>query len=143
MLSSCTFWLKWFSLQAYSGVLHGTFRLIFGTILLKFIWVHKSQMLFVQRGRNSVSTKRTVAALSGRIANARVAPALFAAHVYRSFIGQHKVVAASASLLTALVLAGLETCCIPVDDIRSSLICKSRVIRLALRPYRRRRAALV
>ena len=64
-----------------------------------------------------MSTKWTVAALTGLIANARVVPALFVAHVYRSIIGQHKVVAASASLLTALVLAGLETCCIPVDNI--------------------------
>ena len=75
-----------------------------------------------------MSTKWTVVALSGLIANATVAPALFAAHVYGSFIGQHKVVVASASLLTALVLAGLATCCIPVDSVKSTLVRKSRVI---------------
>ena len=75
-----------------------------------------------------MSTKWTVAALAGLIANARVAPALFVAHVYRSIIGQHKVVVASASLLTALVLAGLATCCIPVDSVKSTLVRKSRVI---------------
>ena len=131
-------------MQAYSGLLHGTFRFIFGTILLSTsIWVHKSQMPFVQRGRKSVSTKRTVAALSGRIANARVAPALCVAHVYPDFIGQPKIVADIASFLTALVLAGLEMCCIPVGNIRPSLICCSRVIRLAVTPCRRWRAALV
>ena len=105
--------------------------------------LHRSQMLLVQRGRRSVSTKWTVAALTGLIANARVAPALFVAHVYLSFIGQPKVVAANASPLTALALAGLETCYVPVDNIRSIPICRSRVMRLALRPCRRWRAALV
>ena len=83
--------------------------------------LHKSQMPLLQRRRKSVSTRWTVAAHSGLIANAKVAPAIFAAHVYRSFIGQHKVVAASASRLTALVLAGLEMCCIPVDSAKLSL----------------------
>ena len=105
--------------------------------------MHKSQMLVVQREGKSVCTKRTVAALGGRIANARVAPALCVAHVYPDFIGQPKVVAANASPLTALALAGLETCYVPVDNIRSISICRSRVMRLALRPCRRWRAALV
>ena len=90
-----------------------------------------------------MSTKWTGGALTGLIANARVAPALFVAHVYLSFIGQPKVVAANASPLTALALAGLETCYVPVDNIRSIPICRSRVMRLALRPCRRWRAALV
>ena len=62
-----------------------------------------------------------MAALTGLIANAAVVRALFAAHAYRSFIGQRKVAAASASFLTALVLAGLEMCCIPVDSAKLSL----------------------
>ena len=88
-----------------------------------------------------MSTKWTGAALTGLIANARVAPALFVAHVYLSFIGQPKVVAANASPLTALVLAGLETCYVPGNNITSSPICRSRVMHLALRPRRRWRAA--
>ena len=67
-----------------------------------------------------MSTKWTVAALSGLIANARVALALSVAHVYLSFIGQPRAVAANASLLTALVLAGLAMCYVPVDSQVSS-----------------------
>ena len=116
--------------------------------VLRLLWgpkplLHKSQMPLLQRGRKPVSTKWTVAALTGLIANARVAPALSVAHAYLSFIGQPKAVAANASPLTGLVLVGLEMCYVPVDNIRSILICRSRVMRLALRPCRRWRAALV
>ena len=90
-----------------------------------------------------MSTKWTGAARTGLIANARVAPALSVAHAYLSFIGQPKAVAANASPLTGLALVGLEMCYVPVDNIRSILICRSKVTRLALRPCRRWRAALV
>ena len=116
--------------------------------VLRLLWrpkplLHESQMPLVHRERKFVSTKWTVAALSGLIADARVAPALCVAHVYLYIIGQPKDVAANASLLTALVLAGLETCCVLVNNIKSSLICRSRVVPLALRLRRRWRAALV
>ena len=115
-------------------------------MVLRLLWtpkplLHKSQVPLVQRGQKSVSTKWTGAALSGPIANARNALALCVAHVYLSFIGQPKAVAANASPLTALVLAGLETCYVLVDNITSIPICRSRVMYLALRPRRRWRAA--